>query len=357
MGRLKYTLMVLIISMISVHTLARQTTLSGKVTDKASGEGIPGVSVYLSGTTNGAQTDDEGVFTFRTSVKGQYSLVATLLGYTRQAVDVIVEEGKEIEKNFQLEVRQFELEEIEVRASNAEWAKKFNAFKSFFLGNGPYSGDMDLLNPEVLNFNEIDNGQIEVEAEQPLHLRNRSLGYDILVDIVEIRFLPDNNEGVYKTYSSFTELKPTASRTMDRWKENREMVYKGSSLHFFRSLIKDKVNREGFDLLPVGGDFEKIQDQSFLYPYFKDRYFKMAGLYEFFRLTEQPVIVGHRLRYNLSDEVTDEDELTYIYYATNRPFFMVSKNGLVYDPAYLSFKGKWGKERTSLYLPSDYSPE
>lgn len=57
-----------------------QTTISGVVTTKQ-GEPIPGVNIFIKDTYDGASSDDEGRFTFRTSEKGKQILMATFIGY------------------------------------------------------------------------------------------------------------------------------------------------------------------------------------------------------------------------------------------------------------------------------------
>jgi iron complex outermembrane receptor protein len=44
-------------------SFAQQSQITGKVTDADSGEGIPGVSVLVKGTTRGAITDLDGNYT------------------------------------------------------------------------------------------------------------------------------------------------------------------------------------------------------------------------------------------------------------------------------------------------------
>lgn len=57
-----------------------QTTVSGFVKD-AKGNGIPGVSITLKDTYDGATTDSTGKFFFKSTEKGQHTLVFTAIGY------------------------------------------------------------------------------------------------------------------------------------------------------------------------------------------------------------------------------------------------------------------------------------
>ena len=68
-----------------------QTTITGRVLDGETSEGLPGASVVLDGTNSGASTDLDGNFSFLTSVDaGSYTLRVSYVGYrtVQQAVTV-----------------------------------------------------------------------------------------------------------------------------------------------------------------------------------------------------------------------------------------------------------------------------
>jgi len=65
-----------------------QTTVSGTVTNKASGEGIPAVSVTIKGSSSGVFTDDKGNFKITTNQKPPFTLVFSSVGYDNQEVSV-----------------------------------------------------------------------------------------------------------------------------------------------------------------------------------------------------------------------------------------------------------------------------
>lgn len=63
--------------------LAQTRTVSGRVTDQRTGEGLPGVTVLLKGTTNGSSTNADGGFTL-TIPEGNGTLVFSSIGYVAQ---------------------------------------------------------------------------------------------------------------------------------------------------------------------------------------------------------------------------------------------------------------------------------
>ncbi|MDB5234277.1 MAG: hypothetical protein JWR44_1270 [Hymenobacter sp.] len=63
--------------------LAQTRTLSGRVTDQKTNEGLPGVTVLIKGTTNGASTNSDGAFTLGVPETGG-TLVFSSVGYISQ---------------------------------------------------------------------------------------------------------------------------------------------------------------------------------------------------------------------------------------------------------------------------------
>lgn len=62
---------------LSIHA---QIEIKGTVTDQK-GEAMTGVNVYLDGTYDGAVTDENGTFVFKTSEKGVQTLIASFMSY------------------------------------------------------------------------------------------------------------------------------------------------------------------------------------------------------------------------------------------------------------------------------------
>ena len=62
----------------------QQLTITGKVTDAATGEALIGVTVLIKGTTVGALTDLNGIFTIPVSSRQEVTLQVSFIGYTTQ---------------------------------------------------------------------------------------------------------------------------------------------------------------------------------------------------------------------------------------------------------------------------------
>jgi iron complex outermembrane receptor protein len=82
------------------------STLSGQVLDEKTKEPLPGVSLFIKGTTHGVITDAEGHFYFQTGQKFPYTLNVSFVGYQKQdyiaegtpVTIYLKEEAKELEE-------------------------------------------------------------------------------------------------------------------------------------------------------------------------------------------------------------------------------------------------------------------
>ena len=81
----KFKLLLTGILLFTSLAMFAQQTVKGVVKEKATGEGLPGVSVLVKGTTNGVYTDFDGNFQLN-NVKTGDVLVFTYLGFTDKEV-------------------------------------------------------------------------------------------------------------------------------------------------------------------------------------------------------------------------------------------------------------------------------
>ncbi|RAJ77469.1 TonB-linked SusC/RagA family outer membrane protein [Chitinophaga dinghuensis] len=84
----KIHLICLLLCCISNWALAQSRTIKGKVTDAATGEVLPMVSVQVKGTTVGVQTDSRGHFSLQLP-DGKTELLFTYLGYAQLSLPAV----------------------------------------------------------------------------------------------------------------------------------------------------------------------------------------------------------------------------------------------------------------------------
>jgi len=84
----KFKLLLTGVLLLSSFAMFAQQTLKGVVKEKATGEGLPGVSLIVKGTTNGAFTDFDGNFELK-NIKTGDVIVATYLGFASKEVTIV----------------------------------------------------------------------------------------------------------------------------------------------------------------------------------------------------------------------------------------------------------------------------
>jgi TonB-linked SusC/RagA family outer membrane protein len=112
-------------TLTSASPLVTQTlqegSISGRVIDAQTAEGLPGVNVFLVGTTLGASTDIDGNYRLDNIPAGIYTLQASFVGYRTATVDsVVVRPGEVTIVNLALEQEIVGLEEIVVVGYGAQ---------------------------------------------------------------------------------------------------------------------------------------------------------------------------------------------------------------------------------------------
>ncbi len=95
-----------------------QTTISGKVTDGASGEALIGVNILVKGTVLGTITEADGSFNLTVSSSPPITLVITSIGYSRQELEITDSNASGIE--IQMDESVTLGQEIVVSASRVE---------------------------------------------------------------------------------------------------------------------------------------------------------------------------------------------------------------------------------------------
>ena len=107
---------ILMIVLLPVFVIA-QHTVSGSVTDAATGDALPGANVVVVGTNMGAAAASDGSFTIKNVPAGSYTITASVIGYADVSESVNV--SGDVTVNFALETSALELSALEVLASRA----------------------------------------------------------------------------------------------------------------------------------------------------------------------------------------------------------------------------------------------
>src|SRR5690606_2602149 len=109
-------LLALLFGALDAHAQGRGK-ISGKVTDAATGEALPGVNVVIDGTTMGTATDLEGDYFIANLQPGEYTLRVSSIGFKPTTIQgIIVHLNTTTEVNVELEEETLVGEEVVVTA-------------------------------------------------------------------------------------------------------------------------------------------------------------------------------------------------------------------------------------------------
>lgn len=330
-------------------------SLVGTVKSAQTGLPLADVHVYLSGSSHGGATDQQGKFSFKTSLTGSQVLVASSIGYKAQNQRVLVGNSSSQIIVFQLEESIYEMAEIHVTGSNKKWEEQYKDFERFFLGDDSFAESVYIENPEVLNFEPGENSsELIAEAREPLVIRNESLGYHMEVELKQVQFNTRDNTGLYTVYPVFSFLKSTDGEATESWKKNREEAYKGSARHFFKSLYHDRIRSNDFDYSPDWG-LEEVDEEESRKILHSLNLAEFEDVYKVFRFRDNQVAVGYDLNIDLDDGQLSPREVSYIAPNGTQEHFLINSRGQLFNPISIIFYGPWAQERIARLLPAEFA--
>jgi hypothetical protein len=103
--------------LFSLTAFTQNGSLNGRVTAALNGETIPGVNIYLAGTSIGTSSDLDGIFTIGYIPAGTYTVIASFISYKSDTVTGIkIEKGKATILDFKLEEVVFTLQGVDIVA-------------------------------------------------------------------------------------------------------------------------------------------------------------------------------------------------------------------------------------------------
>ena len=108
-------ILLLSILFISVNTYSQSSnngSIRGFIYDKSSGEPIMFCNVFLKGTTIGASTDINGMYNISKVSVGNYTLVATYIGYDTTKINISLKGGQFLSQNLEIVKEVLHLDKI-----------------------------------------------------------------------------------------------------------------------------------------------------------------------------------------------------------------------------------------------------
>ena len=366
---MKKFLSVLLLSFCSAigFSQANNFYISGVVINKETNQPLVGASVFAQNTTIGTATNSEGKFSLQLPAGG-YDLVVTFTGFTTDSKRITSSDPDNRDIHFEMKLKEKEMEAVSV-VSSSEVKDGFKKYGSFFLdhfiGRTANSASCSIKNPEVLKFYfSKKRNRLKVMAAEPLLIENKALGYNIKYSLDSFTHAYETQVSLYTGYPLFEEMTAANNEQRDHWVMERQKAYKGSILHFMRSIYKKDLKEEGFEI-------------QFLISYnnnSKDTAFVPKNIYAALNYTKDDSTQSVTFRPNqnligvlytkekpaagfLNDNDTKSKDFQFsILNFVPGQFITIEQNGYYFEQNDISISEYWTWDKVADQLPYDYVP-
>lgn len=227
---------------LSLQSLA-QYSVSGRVIDQASKQPVPNAVVFINNSSIANTTDSAGYFKLNVTT-GQYHLLINIIGYENYKSPLTVK-GNTVLNDIELVPKVNALAEVTVKA-RSRLSPCFPVFQVEFFGNNPFTLDCKILNPQVIQFYDINaTGGFSARSSDFIEIENRALGYKI--KFLLLYFIKDveKRNCFFNGETFFEEMKGTPKQEKE-WRKNRLECYQGSAMQLLRAVVSDSLAENGF---------------------------------------------------------------------------------------------------------------
>ena len=348
-------------------TLFAQNKFKGKVINDGDLTPIAGASVYVNNTSIGTITNDKGEFSISNAISGE--VIISFVGFERMIHKL--DTGRVSGKFFIFKLVEKEATLVNVLILPDALRRRYlELFKNNFLGLTQEADMSRIININAINFAAATEKKAFIAySDTPLTIINKKLGYIIKFDLVEFYYNEQTGQTSFYGYTRYEDM-----GDKKRWTKNRRQAYYGSTLHFFRSLINNELEKERFSILTVRADSIKQTNNQ------GKSYFKYFDLGIPVTVTD---IVKKDITANLH-VVSWKDRLMVQYYKNPASKIYLSKKvlltgnlptgvrsyikinaenihidpyGILTDPMNILFSGYWVYEKAANLLPYNYFPD
>ena len=379
-----------------------QQWLKGQVFDALNKKPVIAASVFLNNTSTGTKTDEQGRFELLVPA-GRFELVVSSIGFQTFLKQI----GTEVFTEYmiiELKQKTTEMETIVVESYEKDgWEKWGKFFTEQFIGTSAFSNECTIKNRDVMRFRlSREKKELTAIALEPLVVENKALGYTVRYQLENFVFHFDTRVLSFTGFPFFEPMQGNASKQR-RWERNRQNAYYGSLLHFMRSVYRNKVQEEGFEVRKVKRmiNTEKSRVRQVYSQHMKEAqrldgamkqmdrdsssyYQKILKQRDYMEIIGKELLPGDSIAYGVSKTVAGLDFPDYLMvtysmkmapreymqrFVDSSPYMQsqltlingrpieIYYNGMFYNPEDLLSLGYWAwSEKLSSMLPFDYVP-
>ena len=225
-----------------------QYTIKGYVVNETGETPLPGANVFISNTMKGTTTNAKGYFELNNIQPGKYELIFSSVGFQTFSYSFSSEQLP-LNLRVKMTIKEIELEEVVVGGYEKDgWQKWGRVFLENFIGSMPNASKCRITNYSTIKFRFFKKeNKLKAYADEPLKIENDALGYKIHYQMEEFQVDYNDQSVFFAGYPYFSEMREDKT-PKQKWIKNREKAYYGSVMHFIRSLYKDSLLQNGFEV-------------------------------------------------------------------------------------------------------------
>jgi hypothetical protein len=342
-----------------------QIIIQGKVINEFTGKPLQGTSIYFNNTTIGTSTNADGRFSLPLPEIENAELIISSVGYQRL---VYKPEAATIQNKtivFKLMQKEEELKDILI-LTDAVRKKYLAIFEREFLGITEEASHSNIQNKKDIYFTSGDSkNSFKAYSDTPLTIINKMLGYKVSFELVEFFYDQQNGRTSYYGYTRFDEM-----GDKNRWVKNRKRCYYGSTMHFYRSLIGNHLQQDGYKVYiikPLHTDPSKPQQNMEMAVEVTAAQIITA---DSSNSNNYNVTIAGKLMVQYGKEPASKNYLiknTFIqgniptgfrsYITSTAPVISLNREGIINNPINVLYGGYWIYEKAANMLPYNYMPE
>lgn len=361
----KFSILNFLLALCCFTSFGQYYNVKGKVFDAASGKPLGKASVFAQNTTLGTLTNEDGEFSLSLP-NGGYDLAITYSGLETIIKRVTTADAGPI-LSFVLNPKQENLDDVVIVASNKVrdgLAKYGQFFRDNFLGQSKNSYETKILNDTILEFYYYKKtNKLKVIAAEPLLIENYALGYNISYALDSFVHEYNKDVSIYTGNPLFSNMISEDSMQYIAWDAARNFAYKGSILHFMRSMYNKEAGKNGFEMQTI---VEMNNDEKSI---------PVKNIYNALHYSKDDSLATVEIYPNLPRVgILYKNAKPATMYSANNPGepknfrfsviqFMpdaritIEENGYYYDQENILTSGYWGWEKVSELLPYDFIPK
>jgi len=386
-----------------------QPTIRGKVVNVSNGEPIPGSSVFINNSSKGMVSDRQGEFELDNIPIGKHDLIVSSIGYETSVFSFDADQLP-MQLKIEMRVKVRELQNVTVEPSVDEgWDKWGRLFTDNFVGSIPNGRHCKIKNQKAIRLRHYKkSSRVIAYADEPVILENKALGYKVSYQLEDFEVNFKTGATTFAGYPFFEEM----GKNKKKWERNREKSYRGSMMHFMRSLYMNSLEEEGFEVrrmvrvpnaekervkslylaamkkqsLEIKGNSVSVNNRDSLNKDSINYYDQVMQQRDYSEIYSQGLLTADSLiqqtdgNYKLifftdflyvtfKRETEDKDYLLFLFehrspafqrshiWLTNQNPVAVDPNGSYYPPQEIFSMGYWGwEEKMANMLPLDYKP-